>query len=145
METENQENVDTSSESDQRRYPFGLSSRQLFVVVVLLGLIGPGLLVSVLEEANLATLADLVWIIGYGTMIVTIWYIWIRPMDLVGSAGLDISYSERSDQANTGTDEMKRESADSNTVESSSQDTTSTDGDTSQGSTREHQTPSESN
>lgn len=72
-------------------YPFGLSSRQLFVFVVIIGLIGPGLLVTVLESANLSTLANVVWITGYGTTIFVVWYIWVRPIDFTGSRPQGVS------------------------------------------------------
>jgi hypothetical protein len=75
---------DGSTAADDRQYPLGLSSRQFAIVVVLVGLIGPGLLVFVLEQANLARAADIVWVVGYGTAILVVWYIWLRPIELVG-------------------------------------------------------------
>ena len=144
MGTENEKSVDTRTEADQRGYPFGLSSRQLFVLVVLVGLIGPGLLVYALEEANLSAVADFVWIVGYGTTIFVVWFLWVRPLDLVGSSGQDTSLTEESDQPETGTDEHNNESESSATVESPAQDSTSTNGDTSQVSTHENLETSDS-
>lgn len=91
MSTENDPDVDRQSGSDPREYPFGLSSRQLFVFVVVVGLIGPGLAVYALEQASLPLVADMVWILGYGTAVLVVWYVWIRPLDLIGSAARDIS------------------------------------------------------
>ena len=68
-------------------YPFGLSSRATFVLIVLVGLIGTGLVVSLFESADQSLLGDLVWILGYGTTVFVVWYIWIRPLDIVGDAG----------------------------------------------------------
>lgn len=85
---------DTGSTTEDRKYPFGLSSKVFFILVVLLGLIMPGLLVTLLERANLSTLADMAWVFGYGTMIFTVWYIWIRPRDLVGPSGQKTTRTE---------------------------------------------------
>ena len=78
---------DTESTTENRKYPFGLSSRALFIFIVIVGLITPGLLVYLLEQANLSVLADLMWVLGYGTTVFVVWYIWIRPLDLSGSSG----------------------------------------------------------
>lgn len=84
-------------DDDTRHYPFGLSSRQLFVFVVLVGLIGPGLVVAMLEQANLSTLATFVWITGYGTTVFVVWYIWLRPIDLVGAGSQEVSRTDSDD------------------------------------------------
>jgi hypothetical protein len=85
--------ADSEDESDEktRRYPFGLPSRLSFVVVVTIGLIGPGFGVYILEGADLSLAADLVWIMGYGTTIFVVWYVWIRPLELLGSSAQDWS------------------------------------------------------
>ncbi|UIP01605.1 hypothetical protein Hbl1158_16760 (plasmid) [Halobaculum sp. CBA1158] len=77
--------------SDGQKYPFGLSSPLLFVVVVVIGIIGPGLAVYALDSAGLRLLSDIVWVTGYGTTIFVVWYIWLRPLDLTGSSGMDVS------------------------------------------------------
>ncbi|WP_254547298.1 hypothetical protein [Halomarina pelagica] len=82
---------DGGGEAEYRQYPFGLSSYQLFFFVVLVGLITPGLVVYFLETSNLSGIADLVWIVGYGTTVFVVWFIWIRPLDLIGSSGHDTS------------------------------------------------------
>ena len=94
-------------------YPFGLSSRQLFVFVVIIGLIGPGLLVTVLESANLSTLANVVWITGYGTTIFVVWYIWVRPIDFTGSRpqGVPQTGSEDADESAQDTAESRDSAA----------------------------------
>lgn len=85
---------DTESTTEDRKYPFGLSSNVLFILVVLMGLIMPGLLVTLLERTNLSVLADIVWVFGYGTTIFAVWYIWIRPLDLVGPSEQETTRTE---------------------------------------------------
>ncbi|MXR43059.1 hypothetical protein GRX01_17145 [Halobaculum sp. WSA2] len=101
MGTEPETDVDPRSDSPSRDYPFGLSSRQLFVLVVLVGLIGPGLGVYALEQANLSTVADFVWIVGYGTTVLVVWFIWLRPLDFSGSSAQDTSPATESEQVET--------------------------------------------
>lgn len=107
MGAENEQSIDTHAETDQRGYLFRLSSRQLFILV---GLICSGLLAYALEEANLSVVVDFVWIIGYVTTIFVVWFIWIRPLDLVGSSGQDTSLTEESDQPETAIDGHNDES-----------------------------------
>lgn len=90
MSEQNEMQDERSTETDSKRYPFGLSSQQLFVLVALVGIIGPGLGVYIFEQANLPFIADLVWIVGYGTAVLVVWFIWIRPLDLVGSREQDV-------------------------------------------------------
>ncbi|MXR43099.1 hypothetical protein GRX01_17355 [Halobaculum sp. WSA2] len=87
--TLNEESSDAGSNG--QKYPFGLSSRLLFVVVVVVGIIGPGLAVYALDNAGLRLLSDIVWLTGYGTTIFVVWYIWLRPLDFTGSSGIDVS------------------------------------------------------
>jgi len=87
-------NESSDGDATPSQYPFGLSSRQLFVFVVIIGLLGPGLVVYTLEQGNYSGLADFVWIVGYGTTVFVVWYIWIRPLDFVSPAGLDLEADE---------------------------------------------------
>ena len=95
--------------SDERQYPFGLSSRQLFFLVVVVGLIGPGFAVNILDRANLRLLSDIVWVVGYGSTIFVLWFIWIRPLDLVGPSGLDISQTHGDENEEAETDDKPSE------------------------------------
>ena len=135
MGRENEMNVEPRSESDHRNYPFGLSSRQLFAFVVLVGLIGPGLAVYTLEQANLSAIADLVWIVGYGTTVLVVWYIWLRPLNLIGSSAQDTSVTDEANQSETGNDEQHDDSDTSDTVETQVQDLPTTKDNTSRIST----------
>lgn len=115
MGTKNEENESSHGESQRHDYPFGLSSNQFAVLVILIGLIGPGLLVYSLEQANLSTAADLVWIVGYGTTIFVGWFVWLRPLDLVGSTGQDIPTPEKPERSDT---EPEKEDTKSNISDS---------------------------
>lgn len=95
-------NSTPSDESEASRYPFGLSSKPFFVIVVVVGLIGPGLLVYTLEQANLSGIADLVWFIGYGTTVFVVWYIWLRPVDFVGQAAQNLSSESKTEREDDG-------------------------------------------
>lgn len=64
-----------------------LSSRQLFVLVVVVGVVGSGVLNYWLTEAGFDTLGSIIWVAGYGGMVGFIWYRWLRPLDLTGYEG----------------------------------------------------------
>ena len=83
------ESNDKRTDEEYRQYPFGLSARLMFFVIILVGLVGSGLGVYILETANLPRLADFVWVAGYGTTVFLVWFLWIRPLDLVGAVGQD--------------------------------------------------------
>ncbi|MDS0243900.1 MULTISPECIES: hypothetical protein [unclassified Haloferax] len=144
MGAENEGNATSHTESDQQRYPFGLSSPQFAVLLVLVGLIGPGLLVYTLEEANLSTVADLVWIVGYGTTIFVVWFIWFRPLDLVGPSAQDTSLIEESEQFDTVPEGHDSESEPSVRTEPSAEDSTLATEDSAQEFTQESSEPSDS-
>ena len=144
MGAENEGNATSHTEADQQEYPFGLSSPQFAVLVVLVGLIGPGLLVYTLEQANLSTVADLVWIVGYGTTIFVIWFIWLRPLDFGGSSTQNTSLTEESGQSGTAAEERDSESDSSDRTESSAEDSTLATEDRPKESTQENPESSDS-
>ncbi|MFC6616133.1 hypothetical protein ACFQAS_14580 [Halopenitus salinus] len=144
MGTENEETVNSHMVADQREYPFGLSSPQFAVLVVLIGLIGPGLLVYTLEQANLSAVADLVWIVGYGTTIFVVWFIWLRPLDFSGSSAQDTSLTEESEQSDTAPEEGDSETEPSDRTESSAEDSPLATEDRSKESTQENPESSDS-
>ncbi|MBX0288760.1 MULTISPECIES: hypothetical protein [Haloarcula] len=144
MDPENEGSATSHMEADQQKNPFGLSSPKFVVLVVLVGIIGPGLLVYTLEQTNLPAVADLVWILGYGTTTVVVWFIWLRPLDLVGPSAHDISLTEESEQSETRTDNHKDGSETANAVEAPVQDPSMTEGNTSQESNCENPETSKS-
>jgi hypothetical protein len=137
MSAKNDGNVNSPTESEQQKYPFGLSSPQFAVLLVLVGIIGPGFLVYSLEQANLSTAADFVWIAGYGTTIFVVWFIWLRPLDPVGSSAQDTSLTGESEQSDTAAEERDSESDSSDRTESSVEDSTLATEDRSEESTQE--------
>jgi hypothetical protein len=144
MGAENEGSATSHTKSDQQRYPFGLSSPQFAVLVVLVGLIGPGLLVYTFEQANLSAVADLVWIVGYGTTVFVVWFIWLRPLDFVGSSTQDTSLTEGSEQSDTATEEGDSESEPSDSTESPAKNSTLATDDRSQESAQERPNSSDS-
>ncbi|MFC7140508.1 hypothetical protein ACFQMA_11795 [Halosimplex aquaticum] len=47
------------------------------VVLIILA----GILENMFQSAGLTTLSAFVWPVGYGTAIITAWYIWFSPLD----------------------------------------------------------------
>jgi hypothetical protein len=64
---------------------FELTRDKLLVAALLLvGVAGSGIARRLLGELGYNDLGALVYILGYGGMVVAIWYGWIRPMDITG-------------------------------------------------------------
>lgn len=64
-----------------------LSERVKFALVLVGGVVGPGLANYFLATGGYGTLGTAVWVVGYATMVLVIWYVWLRPLDLSGPAG----------------------------------------------------------
>lgn len=54
------------------------------VGVLFVGIVGSGLARYLLGVAGYNTLGRFVFILGYGTMVLVLWYVWLRPLDLTG-------------------------------------------------------------
>ena len=65
--------------TNRDRLAFGLA---LVAIVVV-----PGLSAAFIHSQGYSTLGSFTWVIGYGSGIVAIWYVWIRPLDLGRSEG----------------------------------------------------------
>ncbi len=62
-----------------------LSSDMLLLALVLLaGIAGSGVARWAFGEAGFPTVGDIVYVMGYGGMVVVLWYGWIRPLDIRG-------------------------------------------------------------
>jgi hypothetical protein len=61
--------------------------RLAFALVLIVGVIGPGLANYFLAQSGYETLGTVVWATGYATMVFVLWYVWVRPLDLSGPAG----------------------------------------------------------
>ncbi len=59
-----------------------LTSRQAFALVLAVGVVGTGIVVALLSSAGHRPLGSAVWILGYGTMVLALWWGWLRPLDL---------------------------------------------------------------
>lgn len=62
--------------SDREKLAFGLALVAAIVV--------PGLGAAAIHSQGYSTLGTATWVIGYGSGIVAIWYVWFRPLDLRG-------------------------------------------------------------
>lgn len=62
-----------------------LSNKAAFVLVIVSGIVVPGVL-NYLASAVLGQqlLGRVIWVLGYTMMILVIWYVWLRPLDFTG-------------------------------------------------------------
>lgn len=58
-----------------------------FAVLLLVGVAGTGLLRRYLRVIGLDQYGWLVFVVGYGGMVLLLWHLWIRPLDLTGPSG----------------------------------------------------------
>lgn len=65
----------------------GSRDKVRFGLTLALGVAVPGLLKYALTAAGYARLGTAVWVSGYLTAVLVIWYVWVRPLDLQGAAG----------------------------------------------------------
>ncbi|WP_144904068.1 hypothetical protein [Halobellus captivus] len=76
---------DTRSEHGSDGGLFELTRDKLLLAALLfVGIAGSGVARRLLGELGYDGLGAIVFILGYGGMILTIWYAWIRPMDITG-------------------------------------------------------------
>lgn len=68
------------------------------VLMVVATILVPGLATNALASAGYKTLAGIVWAGGYGFGIVAIWYLWIRPLEITGPTGTQLTGDEDTDQ-----------------------------------------------
>ncbi|WP_336002134.1 hypothetical protein [Halorientalis halophila] len=64
----------------------GLSDRTKIALALSAGVVLPGLANYGLGRAGYPTLGSLVWVVGYFGVMIAIWYVWVRPLDLTGPA-----------------------------------------------------------
>lgn len=77
--------TETRGDADDEEGLFELTRDKLLVAAILLvGIAGSGLARRTLGELGYNDLGAVVYVLGYGGMVVAIWYGWIRPMDLTG-------------------------------------------------------------
>ena len=67
-------------EPDRRLTP----DRLLLIAVLFVGIVGSGLARRALGVAGYTNLGRLVFLLGYAGMVFTLWYGWVRPLDITG-------------------------------------------------------------
>ncbi|WP_276279234.1 hypothetical protein [Halorussus caseinilyticus] len=65
----------------------GLGEKARFGLALALGVTVPGFLKYVLTTAGYESLGTAVWVSGYLTAVLVVWYVWVRPLDLQGASG----------------------------------------------------------
>lgn len=68
----------------------GSSERPLtaaLAVVLVAGVVVPGVAQYWLRSAGYSLAGDVVWVVGYATAALVVWWGWIRPLDLTGPTG----------------------------------------------------------
>jgi len=76
---------DTRQEHGEGGGLFELTRDKLLLAALLfVGIAGSGIARRLLGELGYNDLGALVFVLGYGGMILTLWYVWIRPMDISG-------------------------------------------------------------
>jgi hypothetical protein len=73
---------DDADEGDEER--FFTRDKLLLLVVVVTGIVVPGVARRFLGEAGYAGVGTVVFVLGYAGMIFLVWYGWIRPLELTG-------------------------------------------------------------
>lgn len=76
------------------------STRTQFILVLVVGIVGSGVLNYWLTAAGFSILGSAVWVAGYGGMVVFIWYHWLRPLDMTGTSDIDESSSKTDNAMN---------------------------------------------
>lgn len=60
------------------------TDRLLLIALLVVGIAGTGIVRRFLGELGYNGLGRLVFALGYGGMVVAIWYGWIRPLEITG-------------------------------------------------------------
>ncbi|SDM51003.1 hypothetical protein SAMN04487949_1905 [Halogranum gelatinilyticum] len=77
-----------SDVSEQSEADGLLSGDRLLVLAILfVGVVGSGIARWLLGNAGFETLGMVVFVLGYGGMVFTLWYGWLRHMELTGPGG----------------------------------------------------------
>jgi len=54
------------------------------LLVVIAGIVVPGLVSRAFHQAGLSTLGAFAFATGFFGMLVVVWYVWLRPLDITG-------------------------------------------------------------
>ncbi|MFB6112169.1 MAG: hypothetical protein ABEJ35_06500 [Halobacteriaceae archaeon] len=61
-----------------------LPPRWLLAVIIAASIVIPGVANWALVRAGYPLLGDVVWILGFATMVGLVWWGWLRPLDIQG-------------------------------------------------------------
>ena len=75
---------DTGGQTDSTQLFELTRDKLLLAAILLVGVAGSGIARRLLAEAGYDNLGVLAFILGYGGMVVVVWYGWIRPLDITG-------------------------------------------------------------
>ena len=70
-------------------------TKLLFAVTILSIIVIPGLANAALNSAGYSTVGSAVWAVGYGSGILMIWYVWIRPLGIHAPDGVSTDTEEQ--------------------------------------------------
>lgn len=59
----------------------------LLVAILFVGVAGSGLARRFLGELGYNGIGRIVFVLGYAGMVVVVWYVWVRPLDITGPRG----------------------------------------------------------
>jgi len=62
-----------------------VDDRFTLAAVLFAGIAIPGVSSYLLSEIGADILSQVVWLVGYGGMVLFVWYHWLRPLDLQGA------------------------------------------------------------
>jgi len=62
-----------------------IDDRFTLAAVLFAGIAIPGVSSYLLSEIGADALSQVVWLVGYGGMVLFVWYQWLRPLDLQGA------------------------------------------------------------
>jgi len=59
----------------------------LILLLLVIGIGGSGIARGLLAERGYGAVGSLVFVMGYGTMVVLLWWGWVRPLEITGPSG----------------------------------------------------------
>ncbi|MFB6270829.1 MAG: hypothetical protein ABEH83_12860 [Halobacterium sp.] len=64
-----------------------MDERVVLGLLIAAGVVVPGVANYALNAAGAPTVGAAVWAVGYASMVLVVWYGWIRPLDITGPDG----------------------------------------------------------
>ncbi|WP_262174578.1 hypothetical protein [Haloarcula laminariae] len=79
-----QENPRTQGQNDRKS---GITYTPLAIFLAASFIAGTGILIYILEQNGQPIASDLIWVVGYGTTVCILWFIWLQPLEFRGPSG----------------------------------------------------------